>query len=233
MSELDFGQRVDPYIEWPSSEHVREAAKVYAQPAPREPAPEVSAPSELPSGWKRSYPDEANGSVNYAVPVLPTDAAYEARLDAQLRERAQPVRKVPEPRSAAVAEGEVARDVSRIIRCCATLIRASYGEGLTEDQRDGWRTIGADAKDSCDALAARDREHAELRGLLVRAVDRAIDEAWLAAARKALAAEHTVRIREQTERAPELRAKVKALCVAIDRGSWAEVLAARAALGEK
>ncbi len=93
--------------------------------------------------------------------------------------------------------------------------------------------------DDGTVMGLRHREHAELasemhelRVLLVRAVDRAIDDAWLVAARKALAAEHTVRIREQTERAPELRAKVKALCVAIDRGSWAEVLAARAALGE-
>jgi hypothetical protein len=58
------------------------------------------------------------------------------------------------------------RDAERIIRCAATLMRAAHTvEELTADQRDGWLTIGADARDSCDALRA---EVAVQRELLER-----------------------------------------------------------------
>ena len=42
---------------------------------------------------------------------------------------------------------------STIIRACATLARASYCEGVSDEQADAWRALAGDARSAADALA--------------------------------------------------------------------------------
>jgi hypothetical protein len=84
------------------------------------------------------------------------------------------------------------RDAERIIRCAATLMRAAHTvEELTADQRDGWLTIGADARDSCDALRAEVAAQRELLEDVTDAVSPGAAAAWTESAVTAMNANLT------------------------------------------